>query len=362
MKNNSKYIILISIVVIIIIIILFLLIKKSKKELFGTSGTNIYSYKNIYKQKTDDSNSSLSSLKENSTSKLQDLIEKVNNYNPLPDGKDSDGNIIKHADEVYLKICCQLALRAVSFGNFGIGCLIVDPDDKIKSFLKNAKVIIDGKERNYLDFIHTMLESFGYKNIESDPILNKIVGLGLNMIFYEGWFSGEQKPHVRSDRHGEMVAMDLFEDAVASVEYQSAFQSSMPAGLTLYTQLESCPMCMSRLASSSISAVHHGAPDNGGGMVHKLCDLPPIFIGLTSTQKFQPAFISGSVNGKRDESLISLCFECFGINVVDVGTKQNNRSFGCPDNCPQMEYCRPETDSLMFKRAAYDQSGWTRYN
>jgi cytosine deaminase len=158
---------------------------------------------------------------------------------------------------------------------------------------------------------------------------------------------------VRSDRHGEMVSMDLLEDAISTVPYENQFQTRMPEGLVLYSQLESCPMCVARLASSSISSVRHGAPDNGGGMAHKLCSLPPIFIGLTSVQKWIPSSIS--------KDLIQLCFDCFGINVGTVGTKQNNRAYGCQTKCPNMNYCLPATSPAMIKRAGYNLSGFLRY-
>lgn len=325
-----------------------------------------YSYANVYRKlaPTQLSPGNLASLapgESGVSSAISALQKRVNSYTPLPDGKDADGNVIKHSDEVYLKVCCQLALRAASIGNFGIGALIVDPLNKLKPHLEDATVVINGHETHYLSFVEKMLTSLGYKNPNSDSNLSKIVGIGLNQIFHSGFFGNDGKPHVRSDRHGEMVAMDLLEDAISTVPVEQAYQTRMPEGLELYTQLESCPMCMARLASSSISAVYHGAPDNGGGMVHKLCGLPPIFIGLTSVQTYAPAYISGNIKGDKKNSLIQLCFESFGVNVATVGTKQNNRAYGCPGNCPEKDYCRPTTDPRMIKRMGYELSGFVYY-
>ncbi len=287
------------------------------------------------------------------------LKKKVDSYQPLPDGVDDDGNVIEHADEVYMKICCQLALRGVSNGNFGIGVVVVDTQNRLKPHLKNATVFVNGKKYNYLKFLNAMLQSLGYSH--NDKYLDKIVSLGPNQIFHQGFFEGQTTPHVRSDRHGEMVAMDILEDAIASIPYETEFQTRMPGGLILYSQLESCCMCVGRLASSSISEIRHGSADNGGGMVHKMCDLPPIFIGLTSTQRWTPARISAKVNGSTANGMVKLCNECFDINVGVVGTKQNNRAYGCPAKCPHFKNCYPDVDPLIIKRASYDLSGFVRY-
>jgi len=344
--------ILVVLIVVIILALVLTLYFTQKKEKY------IFSYDQIYNQPKKNLFST-----NNPDADYTALKSRVDGYVPLQDGVDTDKNVIKYADEIYMKICCQLALRSAKLENFGIGCVIVDPLNSLKPKLKNATVVIQGKTVNYLVFIKTLLQSLSpeYINYETDPYLNKIVGLGLNQIFNFGFFENQKTPHVRSDRHGEMVSMDLLEDAISTTPYEKEFQIRMPEGLKLYTQLESCPMCMSRLASSSISEVLHGAPDNGGGMVHKLCSLPPIFIGLTNTQKFTPASVSGNINGNKQNTLIQLCMDCFGLTVGTVGTKQNNRVFGCPENCPDYKYCLPAADPDIFTRSGYDLSGFTRY-
>ncbi len=361
--------ILVALAILVVTIIILVTVSKNKEK-FRENFKGAYSFANVYKEIIPQRivrtpSGAMMAIKAPSGSALAELKTRVDKYKPMKDNSiDKDGNVIKHADEVYLKVCCQLALRSVALGNFGIGVVIADPKLKLKPHLQNATVLLDdGSNVHYLSFVKKMLQSLGYPDPDSDPYLSKIVGVGLNQIFYSGYFGTDGKPHVRSDRHGEMVSMDLLEDAISSVPYEKDFQTRMPEGLELYTQLESCPMCMARLASSSISAVYHGAPDNGGGMVHKLCDLPPIFIGLTNVQKYAPASISGNLggpNGKKN-ALIQICFDCFGINVGTVGTKQNNRAYGCQTTCPQMKYCRPTTSPEMVKRAGYNLSGFIRY-
>ncbi len=312
---------------------------------------NMFSYQNVYPS---------SPLELPSISKYQSLKQHVDAYQPQPDGVDQDGNHIEHADEIWMKICCQLAVRAVSNNNFGIGVVIVDPLMKLKPHLANATVMIMGKRIHYLSFVKHMLESLGYTNVDHDPHLSQIVSVGVNQIFNEGWFEHQFVPHARSNAHGEMMSMDILEDAISTVPYEKEYQTKMPQGLRMYSQLESCMMCVGRLASSAISEVRHGASDNGGGIVHKLCALPPIFIGLTSGQIWQPARITGKVDGSVSNSLIHLCNETFNVNVASVGTKQNNRLFGCPQ-CPNFKYCFPENSPQMVKRMTYDLPGFIRY-
>lgn len=120
----------------------------------------------------------------------------------------------------------KLALEAVEAGNFGIGCVLHDP---------GGKEVVRGNS---------------------------------NHVF---------KPYFRSDFHGEMVVMDAFEDKYRDV-------TSMK-GYTLYTSLESCPMCMARLITSGCGIVLYVAPDKTGGMVHLMENLPPVWLDLMRKRK-----------------------------------------------------------------------------
>ena len=57
-------------------------------------------------------------------------------------------------------------------------------------------------------------------------------------------------------------------------------------GYTLYTSLESCPMCLSRLITSGIGKILYAAPDPTGGMIHKMKDLPEVWTQLAQRQVF----------------------------------------------------------------------------
>lgn len=349
---NYKLFIICSIVIIcIIILIVFLTTKKKEK------------FENNCPYSSPDIPCKIDMAKYNSLSK------QLNAYVPKKDGKYTDNsnyntkglvNDVLEADETYTKICCQLALITAKNCNFGIGDVIVDPLMVLKPFLKDATVVVPdknsqtGKVVNYLDFLSKVLQSLGYTKdqIDNDQYLSKIVGLGMNQIFYQGWFDGQFVPHLRSDLHGEMVAMNLLEDAIASIPFQTqCFQTRSPPGLKLYTQLESCSQCTSRLASSSISEVVYAGPDNGGGMSHALCNLPPVFQQLVDKQIIGPAKIS--------DELIELCFQSFYISIAEAGIKQNNRFAGCETGtCPSYDYCKPWLSQAVSQRAQYDLQGF----
>ncbi len=132
-------------------------------------------------------------------------------------------------DEVYIWLSCILALKAISTGNFGVGCLLVNETDD---------VVLDGH----------------------------------NEVF---------APYFRSDLHAEMVVMDTFEDLYPATQTMK--------GYILYTSLEPCPMCLARLIMSGIPKVFYAAPDDYGGMVQKIQALPMAFLKLSEGQVFDQA-------------------------------------------------------------------------
>jgi cytosine deaminase len=138
-------------------------------------------------------------------------------------------------DDFFALESCKLALQAVESGNFGIGSIIVDPR-------------------------------------------GKIIARGCNQVFH---------PYFRSDRHGEMVAMENFENQFR--------ETPSMKGYTLYTSLESCPMCMARLITSGCERVIHIADDPLGGMVHLRAKLPPIWRKLSERQVFAKAKCSQEI-------------------------------------------------------------------
>jgi cytosine deaminase len=171
-------------------------------------------------------------------------------YRPNPD----------YADDVFALETCKLALQAVELGNFGIGCLVVNPK-------------------------------------------GEVVAKGHNQVFY---------PYFRSDRHGEMVVMETIEDTCRELNGMK--------GYTLYTSLESCPMCMARLITSGCETIIHVADDPLGGMVHLKDNLPPMWIELSKSQSFRKASCSTQLEAAAQQ--------IFLLNAESLNERLRQRSTG----------------------------------
>jgi cytosine deaminase len=155
-------------------------------------------------------------------------------------------------DDEYAWLSCILALKASGQGNFGIGCVLVD---------EKGRVVIEGH----------------------------------NQVFY---------PYFRSDRHGEMVVINSFEHKHKGKQSLETY--------ALYSSLESCPMCLTRLITSGIGKVSYVAPDMTGGMVHKIDDLPEVWHQLSENQLFDQA--------KCSKDLIDVAFQIFLLNAEELNT------------------------------------------
>jgi len=80
-------------------------------------------------------------------------------------------------------------------------------------------------------------------------------------------------PHFRSDMHAEMDLMNRYEDFVKALKI-SGRNPRQVDGLTLYSSVEPCPMCLTRIINTGLKKTFYAAPDKDGGMVHKINDLP----------------------------------------------------------------------------------------
>jgi tRNA(Arg) A34 adenosine deaminase TadA len=134
----------------------------------------------------------------------------------------------RYPDDLYGVRVCALALQAIAAGNYGVGALIVDRDGG------------------------TLVEAG-------------------NRVF---------APVRRSDLHAEMAAINHLEETLPEVD---------PAQLTLYTSLEPCPMCLSRIMLSGVGRVLYFAPDEQGGMVSRAARLPPVWRSMRPNQTIQQA-------------------------------------------------------------------------
>jgi len=115
--------------------------------------------------------------------------------------------------------------------------------------------------------------SFGVGAVLVDEATKKIVCRGQNKVFSQH----------RSDLHAEMDLLNAFETQNGSKSRELLRNS------TLYTSLESCPMCLCRIITSGISKVYHAANDDRGGMVHLYHQLPIVWQEISSDRVFKKA-------------------------------------------------------------------------
>ena len=141
---------------------------------------------------------------------------------------------LSEVDDILGWLSCIQALASVSSGNFGIGALILD--------------------RN--GFLWTQ----GHNEV--------------------------MQPYFRSDAHAEMVVLSRFE-----AEYPDL---KLP-GLMLYTSLEPCPMCYTRLLISSIEEVVFVANDGPGGMVSRKEQMPPYWRSMENNCRFRKAQVKAEL-------------------------------------------------------------------
>jgi tRNA(adenine34) deaminase len=136
-----------------------------------------------------------------------------------------------YPDDSFGKLVCEDALAAVMAGNYGVGALLADGAGEV------------------------------------------ILRAG-NQVF---------SPRFASDGHAEMVAASRLEHERPEL---------VPAQLTLLVSLEPCPMCYARLKLAGIGRVLYLAADEGGGMVRRAAQMPPVWALLNPAQQFAPARVA----------------------------------------------------------------------
>jgi cytosine deaminase len=129
--------------------------------------------------------------------------------------------------------------------------------------LETIKVAINAAENG----------NYGVGAILVNERTNEIIYRGQNKVFSEH----------RSDLHAEMDLLNTFEK-------QNRDKSrELLHDLTLYTSLESCPMCLCRIITSGVSKVYHIADDDRGGMVHLYKQLPIVWQEISRNRVFNKA-------------------------------------------------------------------------
>ena len=129
--------------------------------------------------------------------------------------------------------------------------------------------------------------SFGVGAILVDDKTSEIVCRGKNKVFTQ----------YRSDLHAEMDLLNKFESQHGSKSRE------LLKHMSLYTSLESCPMCLCRIITSGVSKVYHIADDERGGMVHLYTKLPDSWQEISADRIFEKAVCS--------QDLSELAFQVF---------------------------------------------------
>lgn len=175
---------------------------------------------------------------------LEEIEKRVNAYIPDKD----------FPDDPFILVTLQEAIAAVREGNGGIGACLVRGG--------TGEIVERGHNRQY-------------------------------------------EPYFRSDLHAEMDLLTRYEERVkgrrgAPAGTPSAEQRKI-SGLALYTSLEPCPMCLSRIINMGIQKIYWASADPEGGMGHKVRDLPPFWRDRASDQLFEPARCSEELRRLADQ-------------------------------------------------------------
>jgi tRNA(adenine34) deaminase len=83
------------------------------------------------------------------------------------------------------------------------------------------------------------------------------------------------RPYLRTDLHAEMHAVTCIEE-----RYKFRSRKQVLAkleGSSLFSSLEPCPMCLSRLILSGVHKVYYAADELKGGMAHIFGNMPEIW-------------------------------------------------------------------------------------
>jgi tRNA(adenine34) deaminase len=90
----------------------------------------------------------------------------------------------------------------------------------------------------------------------------------------------QHEPYFRSDLHAEMDLLNRYEDRVKLTRSRDPRDPSFRnprnmKGIVLYTSLEPCPMCLTRIINTGLQEVYYAAIDQDGGMARRFENLPP---------------------------------------------------------------------------------------
>ncbi len=172
---------------------------------------------------------------------LNTLEKQVMNLTPDP----------AYVDDAVGIIVVKLALTSLKEGSGGIGACLVDE--------RTGKVIATGRNRQY-------------------------------------------RPYFRSDLHAEMDLLTRYEDWLRKKGGKNSGANPRDCeGLMLVSSMEPCPMCLTRIINSGIKKMIYLAPDEEGGMVSHIDQLPPFWKSLARNAEYRQAKCSPKIRQVASE-------------------------------------------------------------
>jgi tRNA(Arg) A34 adenosine deaminase TadA len=292
-------------------------------------------------------NSKRNNLLQNSSIPPKPKMEDIENLkNEMDTWFKENKNKLRPMDK-WARISILAALDSVKIGNWGIGnCICYIPS---------------GKEDKPNEWIEILRGGNRFFTINPDDALST-----KNVI-----------PQFNSAGHGEMIVLDVFEKNLSEGKYDKTsknyifskdspidfrkksdeFGYGMPDNIVLFTQLNSCQMCLSRIGNAGISRCYWIAPDTAGGLAHKLCDSVPAYFNMLNRQIHEVADTS--------DKLIEFAFKAFSgpdgawVNYCTWKLGQ----LGAPGNLNKdYGYCKGQyfANTPVGQNTMYDLPGFVR--
>lgn len=162
---------------------------------------------------------------------------------------------LQHPDDPFIWYSCLLALKSADEGNHGVGAVIVH----------GGRIVAEGRNRAFI-------------------------------------------PRFRTDLHAEM-------DAVNQLEM--AEDPAPPEACTLYSSLECCSMCTTRLINSGLGKVIYAAEDDDCGMIRRLGDMPPGYRRMAENRTPPQVFAKSECQAR----LVEIARDIFAINLIRLDEK-----------------------------------------